>query len=182
MQYLFALHKWNAAYNLTAIRDVTEMVHKHLIDSLSVLPHLLKEEIRTLADVGSGAGLPGIPLAIANPTWSVTLVDSNSKKTGFLKHALLITGLTNIQIINARSESLVNPQDIVISRAFSSLRDMVELTQGLQGPSGSLWAMKGKFPDQELPELPKGYRVSASHSLCVPGIDGERHLLKIIKG
>jgi len=181
MQYLFALYKWNGAYNLTAVRDVTEMVSKHILDSLVILPVLKKESFATLADVGTGAGLPGIPLAIVCPDWKITLVDSNSKKTGFLKHAELITGIKNISILNARVEALEENFDAITSRAFSSLKDMVELTAGMQHDNTSLWAMKGKFPEQELPELPKGYRVSASHSLRVPGIEGERHLLKITK-
>lgn len=182
MQYLFALFKWNGTYNLTAIRDVEEMVNKHLLDSLVVLPLLEKEIFNTLADVGTGAGLPGIPIAIAHPEWKITLVDSNSKKTGFLKHVQLITGIENTNIVNARVEALEEKFDGIISRAFSSLKDMIELTAAIRRDDTILWAMKGKFPEQELPELPKGYRVSASHPLRIPGIEGERHLLKIIKG
>lgn len=181
LQYLFALYKWNSAYNLTAVRDVMEMVNKHILDSLVIFPILKQESFISLADVGTGAGLPGFPLAIACPDWQITLIDSNSKKTGFLKHALLITKLENVNIVNARVESLEIGFDAIISRAFSSLRDMAELTTSIQRDDTTLWAMKGKFPLQELPELPKPYRVSASHSLAVPGIEGERHLLKIIK-
>lgn len=182
MQYLFALYKWNGTYNLTAVRDVMQMIDRHILDSLVILPILKKESFTTLADVGTGGGLPGIPLAIACPDRKVTLIDSNSKKTGFLKHVLLITKLENVQVVNARVESLETVFDVITSRAFSSLRDMVELTKPIQREDTVLWAMKGKFPEQELPELPKGYRVSASHQLRVPGIEGERHLLKITRG
>lgn len=181
MQYLFALYKWNGAYNLTAVRDIMEMVSKHILDSLVILPILQKEVVVTLADVGTGAGLPGIPLAIARPDWEITLIDSNSKKTGFLKHVRLITQIENINIVSARVESLETHFDAITSRAFSSLKDMAELTANIQRDDTTLWAMKGKFPEQELLELPKGYRVSASHQLRVPGIEGERHLLKITK-
>jgi len=181
MQYLFALYKWNGAYNLTAVRDIMEMISKHILDSLVILPILKKESFVRLADVGTGAGLPGIPLAIACPDWKITLIDSNSKKTGFLKHVELITQIENTNIVNARVESLDACFDAITSRAFSSLKEMVELTTNIQHTDTALWAMKGKFPEQELLELPKGYRVSASHQLRVPGIEGERHLLKITK-
>lgn len=181
MQYLFALYKWNGTYNLTAIRDPIDMVDKHILDSLATFPILEKENLVTLADVGTGGGLPGIPLAIASPKWSVTLIDSNSKKTGFLKHVQLITGLENIAVVTARAESLDTTFDAIISRAFSSLKDMAELTKTAQREDTVLWAMKGKIPHQELPDLPKPYRVCASHLLTVPGVEGERHLLKIIK-
>jgi 16S rRNA (guanine527-N7)-methyltransferase len=179
LQYLFALYKWNGAYNLTAVRDIMEMINKHILDSLAIFPILQKESFVSLADVGTGAGLPGIPLAIACPDRKIILIDSNSKKTGFLKHAELITGIENIRIVNARVETLEENFDVITSRAFSSLKDMVELTAGIQHDKTSLWAMKGKFPEQELLELPKDYRVCASHPLKVPGIEGERHFLKI---
>ena len=182
LQYLFALHKWNGAYNLTAIRDVMEMINKHLFDSLSVFSILRQENYRQLVDVGTGPGLPGIPLAILCPDWHITLLDSNSKKTGFLKHAQLITGLSNITVVTGRAEDQQQVSDAIISRAFSSLGEFARVTYGMQGPKTALWAMKGKFPEQELPLLPKPYRVSASHALRVPGVEGERHLLKITRG
>ena len=181
MQYLFALYKWNNTYNLTAIRDLMEMVDRHLLDSLVVWPFLKLEKIDSLADVGTGAGLPGIPLAIVEPRWRVTLIDSNSKKTGFLKHAQLITGLENVNVVTGRVEQQNETVDAVISRAFASLNEMATLTESIQKPDTVLWAMKGKFPEQELPELAKPYRVCASHQLTVPGTEGERHLLKITK-
>ncbi len=184
-QYIALLHKWNGAYNLTAVRDPEEMVKKHVMDSLSVLPILDKEfagqgEV-SIADIGSGAGLPGIPLAIARPEWSVTLIDSNGKKAGFLNNAKHALGLKNIVVINARAEAIKQTYNNIICRAFASLAEMAEFTKSLWHEQTTLWAMKGKYPDEELRELPKSYRVSASYALDVPGIDAERHLLKIVK-
>jgi len=184
-QYLGLLSKWNKAYNLTAVRDPEEMVQKHIIDSLTILPHLTKaleqQNKPTLVDIGSGAGLPGIPLAITQPEWSLTLVDSNSKKTGFLNQAKQELGLDNVTVINARAENIKQPYDAIVCRAFASLSDIVELTKNLWHEETVLWAMKGKYPDEELRQLPKSYRVSATYPLGVPGIAAERHLLKIIR-
>lgn len=185
-EYLKLLYKWNKAYNLTAVREPEEMIKKHIIDSLIILPALdkdFKETSRpTLVDVGSGAGLPGIPLAIARPDWHITLVDSNGKKTGFLTTVKRELGLTNIAIINARVETINQVFDAVICRAFASLEDIVLLTDKLWSDKTCLWAMKGKYPDEELRQLPKSYRVSATFSLSAPGMaSGERHLLKIIR-
>lgn len=187
LQYLFALDKWNKAYNLTAIRNIEEMVTKHLLDSLSVLPVLLNntepyKKIKTLADVGAGAGLPGIPLAIICPEWQISLIDSNNKKTGFLKHVIVITGLENIEVITGRVEEQNSGFDAVICRAFASLEDIVELTKPICRNDTDIWAMKGKYPEEELRALPKPYIVSAACQLSVPGCEGERHLLKIVKG
>lgn len=184
-QYIGLLNKWNKAYNLTAVRDPEEMVQKHIIDSLSILPVLTKalaqQNKPTLVDIGSGAGLPGIPLAIAQPKWSLTLVDSNSKKTGFLNQVKQELELNNVAVINARAENIKQTYDAIVCRAFASLSDIVELTKGLWHEETALWAMKGKYPDEELRQLPKSYRVSATYPLDVPGIAAERHLLKIIR-
>jgi len=123
LQYLFVLEKWNKAYNLSAIRNIEEMVSRHLLDSLAVLPILLNEShlssgTQTLADIGTGARLPGLPLAIACPQWQISLIDSNAKKTGFLKHALMITKLENVAVITDRVEDLDQTYDMVISRAL----------------------------------------------------------------
>lgn len=186
-RYLKLLQKWNQAYNLTAVREPVEMIKKHIIDSLVVVPILDKDFLRlemppTLADVGSGAGLPGIPLAIVRPDWKITLIDSNGKKTGFLITVKRELGLENISIINARVESVSQIFDAVICRAFASLKDIVDLTQNLCNEKSCLWAMKGKYPDEELRQLPKSYRVSASYALTAADTaDGQRHLLKIIR-
>lgn len=189
LDYLKLLHKWNQAYNLTAVRDPIEMIHKHILDSLLVLPMLdenfQRMEKPTLADVGSGAGLPGIPLAIARPQWQITLIDSNGKKTGFLTTVKRELGLSNVSIVNARVESLNQTFDAIICRAFASLKDIVELTATLCHEQSCLWAMKGKYPDEELRALPKSYRVASAYTLGVPdGVDkaeAERHLLKIVR-
>ena len=185
-EYIKLLHKWNQAYNLTAVREPEDMIKKHIIDSLIILPILEKDFERqsgpTLVDVGSGAGLPGIPLAIAQPSWEITLVDSNGKKTGFLTAVKRELGLNNISIINDRVENVNQTFDAIICRAFASLKDIVNLTEKLWSEKTCLWAMKGKYPDEELRQLPKSYRVSATYALTAPEItDGERHLLKIIR-
>lgn len=180
LAYIALLEKWNKAYNLSAVREREEMVSKHLLDCLAVLPILRKEKIRTLVDLGSGAGLPGIPLAIACPDWEITLVDSNGKKAGFLRQAKTQLQLDGITIINDRIENLQQPFDAVISRAFASLKDMVVLANGLLDQKTILWAMKGRLAQEELSELPKPYKVSASYALAIPECEGERHLLKII--
>lgn len=187
LQYLFVLEKWNKAYNLSAIRNIEEMVSRHLLDSLAVLPILLNEShlssgTQTLADIGTGAGLPGLPLAIACPQWQISLIDSNAKKTGFLKHALMITKLENVAVITDRVEDLDQTYDMVISRAFASLKDIINLTRPICREDTVIWAMKGKYPEEELRELPKPYIVSAAHQLHVPMCEGERHFLKIVKG
>lgn len=180
LAYLALLEKWNKAYNLSAVRDRGEMVGRHLLDSLAVLPVLRREKIITLVDIGSGAGLPGIPLAIACPEWQITLVDSNGKKTGFLRQAKTQLQLEGLTIINDRIENLQQSFDAVICRAFASLKDTVNLAEGLMGGETALWAMKGRLDPEELSELPKPYKVSAFHALTVPDCEGERHLLKIV--
>lgn len=182
IQYLFLLQKWNAAYNLTSVRDIEEMASKHILDSLAVLPILEKDKITRLADVGSGAGLPGIPLAIASKNWTVTLIDSNGKKAGFLKHAIMLTKLENAHVINDRIENVIQTFDAVICRALAPLKEIVDLTKTIRRDDTTLWAMKGKYPEEELRGLPKPYMVSASSALKIPFCEGERHLLKIVKG
>jgi 16S rRNA (guanine527-N7)-methyltransferase len=178
LSYLQLLITWNKAYNLTAIRDPGQMVKLHLLDSLTLLPHLVGER---LIDVGTGAGLPGIPLAIMCPDRDFTLLDSNGKKTRFLFQARCDLGLTNLREINSRVE-LHKPEvayDAVLSRAFTSVGDMVVKCCHLLSSDGVFLAMKGKFPQSELSEVGKDYKVDASHPLQVPGIDGERHLIVI---
>ena len=178
LAYLQLLMTWNRAYNLTAIRDPGEMIKLHLLDSLAVLPHLSGKR---LIDVGTGAGLPGIPLAIMCPERDFTLLDSNGKKTRFLFQARCDLGLSNLKEINSRVESHQPevPYDAVLSRAFTSVADMVNKCSHLLSPEGLFLAMKGKFPQSELSEVGKDYKVNASHTLQVPGVDGERHLIVI---
>jgi 16S rRNA (guanine527-N7)-methyltransferase len=178
LAYLQLLITWNKAYNLTAIRDPGQMIRLHLLDSLAVLPHVVGQR---LIDVGTGAGLPGIPLAIMCPDRDFTLLDSNGKKTRFLFQARCDLGLNNLREINARVEEH-QPQvayDAVLSRAFTSVADMVDKCSHLLGPEAVFLAMKGKFPQSELSEVGKAYKVNASHTLQVPGVDGERHLIVI---
>ena len=178
LDYLSLLQKWNRAYNLTAVRDPQEMLYLHLLDSLSIANYIAGDE---LIDVGTGPGLPGIPLAICFPDRSFTLLDSNGKKTRFLFQAKNSLKLANVREIQSRVEAYQpdKPFDAVMSRAFSSLADMVEKCTHLLAPGGRFYAMKGQFPEQELSELPKHYNVIASHRLEVPGVDGQRHLVEI---
>ena len=178
LAYLQLLMTWNKAYNLTAIRDPGEMIRLHLLDSLAVLPQISGKR---LIDVGTGAGLPGIPLAIMCPERDFTLLDSNGKKTRFLFQARCDLGLSNLKEINSRVENHRPevPYDAVLSRAFTSVADMVKKCSHLLSPEGLFLAMKGKFPQSELSEVGKDYKVNASHTLQVPGVDGERHLIVI---
>ncbi|WP_409524330.1 16S rRNA (guanine(527)-N(7))-methyltransferase RsmG [Nitrincola sp. MINF-07-Sa-05] len=175
LNYLALLVKWNKAFNLTAIRDPEQMIDRHLVDSLSIMPHV---PAGRLLDVGSGAGLPGIPLAICRPDLQVTTLDSNGKKTRFQLQAKAELKLENLNVINSRVEQYqVDPFDSIVSRAFASLRDMLEWTGHLCAESGVFLAMKGLYPEQELNDLPAGYVLKDSHRLDVPGTEGERHLL-----
>ena len=170
--FMALLAKWNKSYNLTAIRDRDQMVTRHLLDSLAVLPHL--GAINTLADVGSGAGLPGLTLAIARPELRVTSVEASQKKVAFQHQAKIELKLTNVSIHCGRVERLKVVFDAVISRAFSDLAEFV----GLAGPlSGRLLAMKGAYPEAEIAALPVGWRLAGAVKLNVPGLAAERHLL-----
>jgi len=177
LTYAALLIKWNKVYNLTAIRDPGQVVTHHLLDSLAVLPHLA--EVRTLADVGSGGGLPGIPLAIVRPELAVTSIETVNKKASFQQQARIELGLTNFEPRCARVEQ-VRPEvpfDAVISRAFSDLADFVRLTGHLIAPEGRLYAMKGGYPREEIAALPAGWAVDNSIELRVPDLDAERHLI-----
>lgn len=171
------LIKWNRTYNLTAIRDPRQVITHHLLDSLAVLPHL--GGVQTLADVGSGGGLPGIPLAIARPELAVTSIETVSKKASFQQQARIELGLANFQPLCARVEKVQpeKPFDAVISRAFSELADFVRLTAHLVGPQGRLYAMKGVYPEAEIAALPAAWAVERSVPLQVPELDAERHLI-----
>lgn len=176
LAYLALLDKWNRVYNLTAVRDAERMVSHHLLDSLAAVPYFHGEAV---LDVGSGGGLPGIPLAIARPEVRVTLIDSIAKKTAFLLQVKAELGLKNLQVITGRVEDF-RPEagfDVVTSRAFSDLREFITLTRHLLNPGGRWLAMKGLYPHEEIALLPAGVKVSADHALLVPGLEASRHLI-----
>lgn len=179
LAYLALLAKWNRTYNLTAVRDEAAMVSLHLLDSLAVLPHL--NAIRSLADVGSGGGLPGIPLALARPELSVSLIESSQKKASFLKQAKIELELANVSIACARAEEVtgLSPFEAVISRAFSDLAEFVLLAGHLLAPGGRLLAMKGIHPHDEIARLPAGWHLAECIPLGVPGLAVQRHLIVI---
>ena len=182
MAYITLLVKWNATYNLTAIREPERMLTHHVLDGLAVLPHLpdvaARPDLRVL-DVGSGGGVPAIPLAVARPGWRVVALDSNHKKGAFLQQAVIELPLPNAEVVIARVEDYVPaaPFDIVISRAFSDLATFVDTSARHLAPGGQLIAMKGVFPDEEIALLPSTVRVVATPALKVPGLDAERHLI-----
>jgi 16S rRNA (guanine527-N7)-methyltransferase len=182
--YLALLAKWNRTYNLTAIREPERMVTHHVLDALAVLPHLPARENLSLLDVGSGGGVPGLPLAIARPGWRVVLLDSNHKKGAFLQQAVIELGLANAQAVIARVEDYVPavPFDVVISRAFSDLATFAQTSARHLAAGGQLVAMKGVFPDEEVAQLPAGIRVVAAPALTVPGLPAERHLIIMAGG
>jgi 16S rRNA (guanine527-N7)-methyltransferase len=175
LDYLALLHKWNKVYNLTAVRDPEQMVSHHLLDSLAVLPHLWPQR---WLDVGCGGGLPGIVLAVMRPEWSFTLLDSNSKKTGFVQQAAIELGLRNVQVQCGRVEQWRPEEkyDGIISRAFAEAADLVKLTRHLLKPDGKWAAMKG-VPEQELAKLPAGIEVEKVITLHVPKLEAARSLV-----
>ncbi|QGZ32590.1 16S rRNA (guanine(527)-N(7))-methyltransferase RsmG [Stutzerimonas stutzeri] len=178
LAYLALLIKWNKAYNLTAVRDPAEMVSRHLLDSLSVAPHVAQGGSRWL-DVGSGGGMPGIPLAILFPEHSFTLLDSNGKKTRFLTQVKLELKLANLEVVHSRVEQFrpARPFAGITSRAFSALSDFADWTRHL-GDLDTRWlAMKGVQPDDELQALPADFQLERCLVLKVPGCQGQRHLL-----
>lgn len=178
LDYLALLVKWNKAYNLTAVRDPDEMVSRHLLDSLSVTPFVAPLGGRWL-DVGSGGGMPGVPLAILFPERHFTLLDANGKKTRFLTQVKLELGLDNLSVVHARVEAFRPEQPFsgIVSRAFSALGDFTGWTRHL-GDGDTRWlAMKGVHPDDELQALPADFELLACHLLRVPGCQGQRHLL-----
>ena len=177
-QYLLLLEKWNRVYNLTAIRDRERMVTHHLLDSLAILPHVRGPRV---LDVGSGAGLPGIPLAVADPALQVTLLDSNHKKVAFMRQAIGELGLGNAAVVAERVESWPTEArfDTIVSRAFAELGEFVASCARLLAPGGVLAAMKGVHPHEEIERLPAGFRVEQVIRLAVPGLDAERHLVLV---
>jgi 16S rRNA (guanine527-N7)-methyltransferase len=176
LDYVDLLLRWNAAYNLTAVRDAGEMITRHLLDSLAILPFVTG---RSLVDLGSGAGLPGIPLALARPQLEVCLVDSNGKKARFLREAVRQLHLAHARVVEARVENVTGHYDCVTARAFATLADMLAWGGHLLAGDGRWLALKGRFPQDELDDLPQGFAVEAVHRLVVPGLDAERHLVII---
>jgi 16S rRNA (guanine527-N7)-methyltransferase len=183
LQYLALIEKWNRVHNLTAVRKPEAMLALHVLDSLAVLPYVSGPRI---ADVGSGAGLPGIPLALARPEWHVALMESNHKKAAFLQQARIELGLENVEVLAERVESIrSNPGfNTVISRAFSDLADFIKLAGHLCTPRdeqgndrGRLVAMKGVYPHEELAQLPETFVVDKILLLAIPGLRAERHLV-----
>lgn len=176
VQYLALLEKWNKAYNLTAIRDVEQMISLHLLDSLATLPFITGQKI---IDVGTGPGLPGMVLAICHPEKQFTLLDSNGKKTRFLTQVKMDLGINNVTIANERVEKHPHQgeYDHVISRAFASLQDMITWTLPLPKDDGNFLAMKGVYPHDEIAALPAEVTVLSVEPLNVPTIQAERHMV-----
>jgi 16S rRNA (guanine527-N7)-methyltransferase len=172
------LEAGNAQFNLTAIRDRLGMLRKHVLDSLTLQPYLRGSRI---ADIGTGAGFPGLPLAIVNPQRRFTLVEATGKKARFVEQTVLRLGCGNVQVEHARAENYRPFElfDTVVARALSSLADFAAYAGHLCAPDGRLLAMKGKRPDEEISALPKSFRVLAVHRLKVPGLDDERHLVEL---
>ena len=178
LDYLALLHKWNRTYNLTAVREPSKMVGQHLLDCLAVAPHVTAP---TIMDVGSGAGLPGVPLALALPQASVTLIESSHKKAAFLQQAKIELKLNNVSVACERVEAWQpgGNFDVVISRAFSDLAQFVTLAGRHVAAGGRLAAMKGTYPHEEVSQLPAGWRLQEAIALTVPGLRAQRHLLLI---
>lgn len=181
LAFVGLLDHWNRTYNLTAIREPGRMLTHHVLDSLAAAPWARGPR---MLDVGSGGGLPGIPLAIADPSLHVTLLDSNSKKTAFLAHAVGALALPNVEVVTQRVEAFAPaaPFDTVISRAFSDLKDFVSRTAAHVAPDGCWVAMKGVMPHEELAQLDATAVLDAAHAVTVPGVEGQRHVLVLRRG
>jgi 16S rRNA (guanine527-N7)-methyltransferase len=178
LAYLELMQKWNRAYNLTAVRQAPRMVSYHLLDSLAAAPHVAAA---TILDVGSGAGLPGIPLAVALPDSRVTLLDSNHKKAAFLRQAVMELKLGNADVVCERAETWKPPAafGVVISRAFSDLAEFISLAGRHAAAGGRLAAMKGVHPYEEIAQLPRGWQLLRVMPLTVPGLRAQRHLVTV---
>ncbi|EEA03806.1 methyltransferase GidB [Burkholderia sp. H160] len=185
LDYVALLAKWNNVYNLTAIRDPRQMLIQHILDSLSIVPHLALRGPSAALDVGSGGGLPGIVLAIVLPDWTVTTNDIVHKKTAFQAQAKAELGLANLSVVTGRVETLRPGAevpakfDVIVSRAFAELADFVTLARHLVAEQGAIWAMKGVRPDGEIGRLPAGAHVEQIIRLNVPSLDAERHLIEV---
>jgi len=179
-QYVDLLERWNKTYNLTAVRDPKEMIPLHIFDSL-VVADLIEGD--NCLDVGSGGGLPTIPLAILQPHRLFTALDTNGKKTRFIQQAVIELGLKNVSVVHERVEKWQADTtfDAIISRAFASIHDFVSFSSSHLKEGGTMYAMKGQYPTAEMQYLPKGFTLSDSHELFVPSVEGERHLLEITR-
>ena len=176
LDYLALLQKWNKTYNLTALRDPAQMISHHLLDSLTILPYLANAQ--SMIDVGSGGGMPAIPAAICRPDLRITMVDANSKKTTFLRQAIIELGLDNAAVSSSRVEDWRDNQaNIVTSRAFAELADFVRLTRHLLGENGHWVAMKGVYPQDELFRLPENVAAYQIDPVHVPTLNAERHIV-----
>jgi 16S rRNA (guanine527-N7)-methyltransferase len=180
LRLLDELGSWNRHYNLTAITERESMIGAHVLDSLSAQADLQGTRI---ADVGTGAGFPGLPLALAEPQRQFTLIDSVAKKIRFVSHAVRVLGLTNVAVLNARAESLTPEPafDTVVARAFAPLADLLEAVRGLCGPATRVVALKGRYPSDELAELPRGWRLQQARARQIPGLQAERHILSFVR-
>lgn len=178
LDYLALIQKWNRVYNLTAVREMQKMISHHLLDSLAVIPHA---RARSIIDVGSGAGLPGVPLALALPQSRLTLLEANHKKAAFLKQAVIELDLRNADVVCGRVETWEPPQlfDVAISRAFSGLAEFVAASGRLCADDGTIAAMKGIYPYEEIAQLPAGFKLRSVVPLGVPGLEAERHLVLV---
>jgi 16S rRNA (guanine527-N7)-methyltransferase len=175
LAYIHLLAKWNRTYNLTAVREPAQMVPRHLLDSLAILPYLAGPRV---LDLGTGAGLPGLPLALARPDVHFVLLDSNAKKTRFVVQACAELGVKNVETVHGRVENY-HPTplfDTIVSRAFSTIAAMLVAGRHLCRPGGRFLAMKGVYPQDELAELPPGFTMSGVEALRVPGLDAARHV------
>ena len=179
-QFVDLLNRWNKTYNLTSVRELKDMIPLHIFDSL-VVADLIKGN--NCLDVGSGGGLPTIPLAIMQSERQFTALDTNGKKTRFIQQAVIELGLKNVNVVHDRVEKWQadKPFDAIVSRAFASIHDFVSSSLLHLKDSGTMYAMKGQYPAAEMQYLPKGYQLKTTHTLDVPMVEGERHLLEIIK-
>lgn len=188
LRFIQVLTKWNRVYNLTAVRDPHQMVARHILDSLAILPYVRGPRV---LDVGSGAGLPGLPLAVARPEWQYVLLDANAKKLRFVTQALGELGIKNVETAHARIEKYRPREgggksggesfDTIVARAFASLSELLASAGHLCTPQAQLLAMKGVYPEEELAVLPDSFKVQGVHRLQVPGLDAVRHLVIITR-
>lgn len=178
LEFLELLAKWNKIYNLTAVRELEQMIPRHLLDSLAVLPYLRGQRV---LDIGSGAGLPGIPLALARPDSQFVLLDSNAKKIRFITQAVHELKIANVEVVNAAVEKFQPPAkfDTLVARAFAAIPDMLSSCRHLCAPGGVVLAMKGVFPQEEIAAVGPEFGVSRVIPLHVPGLDAARHLVVI---
>ena len=185
VDYVALLAKWNAVYNLTAIRDPRQMLIQHILDSLSIVPHLAARPGTSILDVGSGGGLPGVVLAIMLPARAVTLNDIVQKKSAFQSQVKAELKLANLSVVTGRVETLrpgvevPGTFDAIVSRAFADLSDFVTLARHLVSEGGAIWAMKGQRPDDEIARLPAGTHAAEIVRLSVPMLEGQRHLVEV---